>query len=432
MRFSILTTALLMAGYASAVPMMNPTSFSEGESVAPLYTPIETEAVRGSYIVVLKESLSATQIGDHAEWISALAAGQSFNRADYLSETEDIGINHVYDMPNFKGYSGKFDQKVLEAIRQSDEVAYVEEDSVVYASELQRGAPWGLARISTRDRLSLRNFNKYNYDKSSAGEGVKVYVIDTGINVKHVDFEGRAIWGKTIPKNDEDVDGNGHGSHCAGTIAGKKYGVAKKAIPVAVKVLSSNGSGSMSDVVKGVDWATGEYLKEKAQAQKNGKKFKGSAANMSLGGGKSPSLDATVNGAVEAGLVFAVAAGNDNKDACNYSPARAQKAITVGASTIFDERAYFSNYGECVDVFAPGLNIESVWNTNDHATNTISGTSMASPHVAGLAAYLLSMAPEDTKPQDIKKQILELSTRNALKDLPPKTPNLLIYNGFEQ
>ncbi|CEP13842.1 hypothetical protein [Parasitella parasitica] len=429
MKFSILTAALLMAGYATAVPMVNPTSFNDG-SVAPLYAPAEAEAVRGSYIVVLKNDLDAKQIENHAEWISSMSAAHTFNSGDYLNEF-DHGINHVYDMPHFKGYSGKFDKRLLDAIRQSDEVAFVEEDSVVYASELQRGAPWGLARISTRDRLSLRNFNKYNYNADSAGEGVKVYVIDTGINTKHVDFGGRAIWGKTIPRNDQDVDGNGHGSHCAGTIGGKKYGVAKKSIPVAVKVLASNGSGSMSDVVKGVDWATGEFLKEKKAAAEANKPFKGSVANMSLGGGKSPSLDATVNGAVDAGLVFAVAAGNDNKDACNYSPARAEKAITVGASTIFDERAYFSNFGECVDVFAPGLNIESIWNTNDHATNTISGTSMASPHVAGLAAYLLAQAPEGTKPDEIKKQVLELATRNVLKELPSKTPNLLIYNGFE-
>jgi cerevisin len=209
MKFSILTAALLMAGYATAIPMINPTSFLEG-SVAPLYAPSETEAVRGSYIVVLKNHLSKEELEGHAEWISSMSAAHALNNGDYLNES-DQGINHVYEMPSFKGYSGKFDKKLLDAIRQSDEVAYVEEDSVVYASELQRGAPWGLARISTRDRLSLRNFNKYNYDAKSAGEGVKVYVIDTGINIKHVDFEGRAIWGKTIPKNDQDIDGNGHG-----------------------------------------------------------------------------------------------------------------------------------------------------------------------------------------------------------------------------
>lgn len=428
MKFSILSGALLLAGYATAIPMVKPATFSDGY-VAPLYAPAHAEAVSGSYIVVLKSDLSDEQLTEHAEWINALAM-QSAN-VETLDGEYSQGIEHVYEMPNLKGYAGKFDKRLVDAIRKSDQVAYVEEDSIVYASELQRNAPWGLSRISRREATTLRNFNKYEYDQNTAGEGIKVYVIDTGINVKHVDFEGRATWGKTVPKNDEDVDGNGHGSHCAGTIAGKKYGVAKKALPVAVKVLASNGSGSMSDVVKGVDWATSQFLKDKEDAQKAGKPFKGSAANMSLGGGKSPSLDNFVNGAVDAGLVFAVAAGNDNKDACDYSPARAEKAITVGASTIFDERAYFSNFGKCVDVFAPGLNIESIWIGSDRATNTISGTSMASPHVAGLAAYFLSQSEEGTTPKDIKKKILNVSTKNALSKIPKDTPNLLIFNSYE-
>ncbi|KAI8887346.1 hypothetical protein K501DRAFT_212161 [Backusella circina FSU 941] len=428
MKVSILSGALLLAGYATAIPMVKPTTFSDGY-VAPLYAPTHSEAVAGSYIVVLKSDLNEAQLTEHAEWINTLAM-QSAN-VETLEGDYSQGVEHVYEMPNLKGYSGRFDKRLVDAIRKSDQVAYVEEDSVVYASELQRTAPWGLSRISRREATTLRNFNKYEYDEKTAGEGIKVYVIDTGINVKHVDFEGRAVWGKTIPKNDEDLDGNGHGSHCAGTIAGKKYGVAKKALPVAVKVLASNGSGSMSDVVKGVDWATSQFLKDKEEAQKAGKPFKGSAANMSLGGGKSPSLDNFVNGAVDAGLVFAVAAGNDNKDACDYSPARAEKAITVGASTIFDERAYFSNFGKCVDVFAPGLNIESIWIGSDRATNTISGTSMASPHVAGLAAYFLSQSEEGTTPKDIKKKILNVSTPNALDKIPKDTPNLLIYNAYK-
>ncbi len=216
----------------------------------------------------------------------------------------------------------------------------------------------GLARISHRAKLTLGTFTKYEYDPAG-GEGVDVYVIDTGININHVEFEGRAHWGKTIPNNDVDEDGNGHGTHCAGTIASRKYGVAKAANVIAVKVLGSNGSGTMSDVVGGVVWAATEaQAKAKAaleEFQKTGKTaHKGSVANMSLGGGKSRALDDTVNKAVDAGMHFAVAAGNDNRDACNNSPAAAEKAVTVGASTIADERAYFSNHGPCVDVFAPG------------------------------------------------------------------------------
>ena len=316
------------------------------------------------------------------------------------------------------------------------QVAYIERDSVVHTmtdGEIEKNAPWGLARISHRNSLSLGTFSKYLYS-SDGGEGVDVYVIDTGTNVKHVDFEGRAHWGKTIPANDEDLDGNGHGTHCSGTVGGKKYGVAKKANIYAVKVLKSNGSGTMSDVVKGVEWAANRHSEQVALAKKGkGKKgFKGSAANMSLGGGKSVVLDLAVNAAVDAGIHFAVAAGNDNADSCNYSPAAAEKAVTVGASTLADERAYFSNYGKCNDIFAPGLNIVSTWIGSDTAVNTISGTSMASPHIAGLLAYFLSLQPSkdsafavaEITPKQLKENLIAVATEGSLSDVPSNTKNV--------
>ncbi|KIJ65944.1 hypothetical protein HYDPIDRAFT_110055 [Hydnomerulius pinastri MD-312] len=322
----------------------------------------------------------------------------------FLGDGVASGLRHVYD-GNLKGYAGEFTEGVLEQIRRMPEVDFIERDQIVRTMEIdtmdsQKGAPWGLARISHRPRLTFGTFSRYEYDPNG-GEGVDVYVIDTGINIAHVEFEGRASWGKTVPTNDVDQDGNGHGSHCAGTIASRKYGVAKKANVIAVKVLGSNGSGTMSDVVAGVAWAS-EESSLKAEAARaefaaTGKtSHKGSVANMSLGGGKSPSLDLAVNRAVEAGLHFAVAAGNDNKDACSFSPASAEKAITVAASTLGDERAYFSNYGKCVDVFAPGLNILSTYTGSKTAIATLSGTSMASPHVAGLTAYLLSIYGSET------------------------------------
>jgi cerevisin len=299
-------------------------------------------------------------------------------------------------------------------------------------SSVEKNAPWGLARISHRDRLSFGTFNKYLY-ASEGGEGVDVYTIDTGINIDHADFGGRAFWGKTIPTNDEDIDGNGHGTHCSGTIAGEKYGVSKKANIYAVKVLRSSGSGTMADVVQGVEWAVEAHLKK---SKKGGKGFKGSVANMSLGGGKSKTLEDAVNAGVEAGLHFAVAAGNDNADACGYSPAAAEKAVTVGASTLADERAYFSNYGKCTDIFAPGLNILSTWIGSKHAVNTISGTSMASPHIAGLLAYFVSLQPSkdsafavDFTPEKLKKDLISIATEGALTDIPSDTPNLLAWNG---
>jgi cerevisin len=288
--------------------------------------------------------------------------------------------------------------------------------------ETEKNAPWGLARISHRDSLGFGTFNKYLY-AADGGEGVDVYVIDTGTNVKHVDA---------------DEDGNGHGTHCSGTVAGKKYGVAKKANVYAVKVLRSNGSGTMSDVVKGVEWAAQAHS-DAVKAAKDGKKkgFKGSAANMSLGGGKSTILDQAVNAAVDAGIHFAVAAGNDNADSCKYSPAAAANAVTVGASTLNDERAYFSNFGKCNDIFAPGLNILSTWIGSEHATNTISGTSMASPHIAGLLAYYLSLQPAkdsayavaDITPKKLKANLIAVGTVGALSDVPPNTENILAWNG---
>ena len=320
------------------------------------------------------------------------------------------------------------------------QVEYVERDSVVHTlenhdddGETEGNAPWGLARISHRDTLGFTTFNKYLY-AADGGEGVDVYIIDTGTNTEHVDFEGRAKWGKTIPANDADEDGNGHGTHCSGTVAGKKYGVAKKANVIAVKVLRSNGSGSMSDVVKGVEWAANAH----AEKVKKGKKgFKGSAANMSLGGGKSPALDRAVNGAVSAGIHFAVAAGNDNADSCNYSPAAAEQAVTVGASALDDSRAYFSNYGKCNDIFAPGLSITSTWIGSKYAVNTISGTSMASPHIAGLLAYYLSIQPDsdsdynvaEITPKKLKSNIISIATSDTLTDVPADTANILAWNG---
>lgn len=221
-------------------------------------------------------------------------------------------------------------------------------------------------------------------------------------------------------------------------MAGKKYGVAKKAHVKAVKVLRSNGSGSMSDVVKGVEYAAEQHAEQVSIAKKGKRKgFKGSAANMSLGGGKSNILDQAVNAAVDAGIHFAVAAGNDNADSCNYSPAAAKKAVTVGASTFDDSRAYFSNYGECNDIFAPGLNILSTWTGSKYAVKTISGTSMASPHIAGLLAYMLSLQPSkdsayavaEITPKQLKADLISIATVGVLEDVPSSTANILAWNG---
>ncbi|TYJ52928.1 hypothetical protein B9479_006439 [Cryptococcus floricola] len=501
MRFTAALLLLPLAAIAS--PIAQP-------DLAPLQAAPEGNHLDDSYIVVFKKGVNPSQIALHLNDVEQIHGANPLDSFTADGDVEEGGLRHVYSPPSHKaesgffGYAGKFSLDTLQAIRSAPEVAYVERDQIMTTLEVprgvddveeasgssagittERGAPWGLARLSHREQLHLSTFTKYLY-YSEGGEGVTAYVIDTGINVDHVEFEGRARWGKTIPKNDVDKDGNGHGTHCAGTIASKKYGVAKAAEVVAVKVLGSNGSGTMADVVAGVLWAAEQAAKDAEIAAHElattGKtKRKGSVANMSLGGGKAQSLDDAVDAAVEAGLHFAVAAGNDNKDACNYSPAGAKKAVTVGASTLGDDRAYFSNHGKCVDIFAPGLNILSTWTGGNETTNTISGTSMASPHICGLLAYLLSIhgtetftllesdleaestsgiyakayaqawsllpglaqsilpAPEtellrpvpkeDLTPAQLKKALIKLATPGVLSDLPSGSPNLLAFNN---
>ncbi|KAG5638443.1 hypothetical protein H0H81_012660 [Sphagnurus paluster] len=390
--------AISLASSTGATPLSTPPhhapSLNSPLMLAPLLKADHPHgSINNSYIVMLKHDLPQSLKTNHFNFL------QMAHSEDPLL-TPNSGIQQVYDGHMISGYAGRFSDAVVQRLRAMPEVAYIEQDQVVRTMDIQRGAPWGLARMSHRKRLTFGTFNRYEHE-SVGGRGVDVYVVDTGININHAEFEGRASWGKTIPQNDVDEDGNGHGTHCAGTIASRRYGVAKAAKVIAVKVLGSNGSGTMSDVIAGVIWAaTSAGLKAEAadaEFRATGRtNHTGSVANMSLGGGKSRALDDAVNKAVESGLHFAVAAGNDNRDACNFSPAAAEKAVTVGASTIGDDRAYFSNYGKCVDVFGPGLNILSTYIGSKTAVATLSGTSMASPHTAGLLAYLLSIYPSVT------------------------------------
>ncbi|RPB05278.1 subtilisin-like protein, partial [Choiromyces venosus 120613-1] len=330
--------ALLLASIS--VSIASPIYDATGKP-APLVTSLSAQEheIPNNYIVVFKKHVDGMSATGHHSWVADLhetsisslrkrsqvplirGEGDSSSSVDVDTLT---GLKHTYNISgSLLGYSGAFDESVVERIRNHPDVAYVEKDSKVYALKepvTEHSAPWGLARISHQESLNFGSYNKYIH-QANGGQGVDVYVIDTGTNTDHNDFEGRAHWGKTIPAGDEDEDGNGHGTHCSGTIAGKKYGVAKKANVYAVKVLRSNGSGTMSDVVKGVEFAAESHVKKAAAAAaKKDKHFKGSAANMSLGGGKSNALDQAVNGAVLLGLNFAVAAGNDNADACDYSP----------------------------------------------------------------------------------------------------------------
>lgn len=289
-------------------------------------------------------------------------------------------------------------------------IRHIEADQRVYLGATQNNATWGLDRI---DQTNLPLNNTYNYD--SNGSGVNAYVIDTGVRITHNEFGSRGRSGYTaINDGNGTNDCQGHGTHVAGTIGSSTYGVAKNTTIHAVRVLGCDGSGSNSGVIGGVDWVAANHIKP-------------AVANMSLGGGASSALDSAVNSAVGQGITMVVAAGNDNRNACNYSPARAANAITVGSTTSTDSRSSFSNYGSCLDIYAPGSSITSTWSTSNSATNTISGTSMAAPHVAGVAALYLDDNPSAT-PAQVEAAIEGAAIPNKVTDARSGSPNLLLNN----
>jgi subtilisin family serine protease len=325
-------------------------------------------------------------------------------------------LHFKYDKA-IKGFNVELPDAVAQLLAHDPRVAYIEEDAVVKIDTTQTGATWGIDRIDQRN-LPLDG----NYTYSTTASNVHAYIVDTGILTTHSEFGGRASVGTDqVGDGHNGIDCNGHGTHVAGTVGGATYGVAKGVSLVAVRVLDCSGSGTNAGVIAGVNWVASNAIKP-------------AVANMSLGGGASQALDDAVTAAVNAGIVFCVAAGNGDQfgnpqDACTTSPARAPAAITVSATDSTDTKASWANYGTCVDIFAPGVNITSSWYSSTTATNTISGTSMATPHVCGVSALYLAGNPTAT-PAAVVSALTSNATSGVVASPGPGSPNLLLYSGF--
>ncbi|KAK9368714.1 peptidase S8/S53 domain-containing protein [Lipomyces kononenkoae] len=383
----------------------------DGEEYSKFF--VRARSLRDRYIVVFKENATADQIATHYTWMHSeiSISGHKFRQRIFRKFDKVI-----------HGYSGRFLRPFAFMIAMRPEVDFVESDTLMHMSDVQYGAGYNLARLSHREIVKDETDSIFKYDENP-GLGVTIYVLDTGIMVDHDDFQPDRAKFVNMVLLSSSKDRAGHGTHVAGTAVGNTFGVAKCANVVGVKVLNDLGSGSASSIISGLQYVADQH------AESGGP----SVINMSLGGRLSQALNMAVRNAVSQGIHVVTAAGNHGgANACNISPASESSVLTVGASDERDRVASFSNVGPCVDVFGPGANIRSAWNTHTSSSKLMSGTSMATPLVAGLTAYLVAKDPYASV-FEIQRQIIDLATRNLLTGVPASpsgTPNLIVFNGY--
>lgn len=384
---------------------------SEFSAIEALLSPKGSSLTSDRYIVVFRDLAISEASGIQASSSEGFGlATRAFAAA--IADEHGVEEPEVVFQRALRGGVYRMSASEARALANDPRVKYVEEDREIRLSAVQTAAPWGLDRL---DQAALPLDRRYEYD--GGAQNVRAYVIDTGVNIEHVEFEGRAAHGfDAIDGDNIASDCNGHGTHVAGSVGGRTYGVAKDVKLVGVRVLDCRGSGSISSVVRGVEWVTANHVAP-------------AVANMSLGGGASQAIDDAVRASIQSGVTYVVAAGNENRDACLGSPARLPLAITVGATTSQDARSSFSNYGSCVDIFAPGSDIASAWYNSNTATQTISGTSMASPHVAGLVARMLGQDPS-LSVAEVTSRLLNGARSGLVSNVGTGSPNRLLSSSF--